>query len=88
MTPDYVTLASALTAALGLVVAYHAYRGYRRHGSEAMGLLAVGVACFTAIPFVITELFAPALAWSDGVTLLSVVAAYNVGLVAILYSLR
>ncbi|WP_134670081.1 DUF7521 family protein [Halorussus marinus] len=88
MTPDYVTLASALTAALGLVVTYQAARGYRRHASEAMGLLAVGVACFTAIPFVLTELFAPALAWSDGLTLLSVVTAYNVGLIAILYSLR
>lgn len=88
MTPDYVTLASALTAALGLLVAYHAYRGYRRHGSEAMGLLAVGVACFTAVPFAVTELLAPALSWSDGAALLTVVAFYNLGLVAILYSLR
>jgi len=87
MTPDYVTLASAVVAALGLVVTYHAYRGYRRHGSETVGLLAVGVACFTVVPFVATALLSPALAWSDGITLLVVVAAYNAGLLAILRSL-
>ncbi|USZ67658.1 hypothetical protein NGM10_13085 [Halorussus salilacus] len=88
MTPDIVTLASALAAGLGLLVASHAYRGYRRHGSRAMGLLAVGIVCFTAIPFGFTALVGPALAWSDGLTLLAVVASYNVGLLAILYSLR
>lgn len=88
MTPDYVTLASAVVAVLGLVVTYHAYRGYRRHGSQAMGLLAVGVTCFTAVPFVVTELLAPALSWSDGVAFLTIVTAYNVGLAAIIYSLR
>lgn len=87
MTPDYVTLASAVVAALGLVVTYHAYRGYRRHGSGTMGLLAVGVACFTVVPFVSTALLAPALAWTDGITLLAVVIAYNAGLLAILRSL-
>lgn len=88
MTPDPITLASALAATLGLLVASHAYRGYRRHGSRAMGLLAVGVVCFTAIPFGVSTLVGPALAWSDGLTLLAIVVSYNVGLVAILYSLR
>lgn len=88
MSPDLVTFASALSAALGLFVSYQAYRGYRRHGSETMGLLAVGIACFTTIPFVVTALVAPALAWSDALTLLAVVTAYNAGLVAILWSLR
>ncbi|WP_135828071.1 DUF7521 family protein [Halorussus halobius] len=88
MTPDLVTLTSMLSAALGLFVSYQAYRGYRRHGSETMRLLAVGIACFTAIPFVVTALVSPALAWSDGLTLLAVVASYNAGLVAILLSLR
>lgn len=87
MTSDIVTLVAALPAALGLFVASLAYRGYRRHGSETMGLLAVGIACFTAIPFAVTALVGPALAWSDALTLLVVVAAYNVGLVAILRSL-
>lgn len=88
MTPDIVTLASALPAALGLFVSYQAYRGYRRHGSTTMGLLAVGIACFTAVPFVVQIAVAPALAWSDALTLLAVVSTYNVGLVAILWSLR
>lgn len=88
MTPDLVTLASALPAALGLFVAYQAYRGYRRHDSGSMALLAVGIACFTAVPFAVTAVVAPALAWSDGLALLGVVAAYNAGLVAILWSLR
>jgi len=88
MTPDIVTLAASLPAALGLFVTYQAYRGYRRHGSRTMGLLAVGIACFTAIPFVLTTLVGPALAWSDAATLLGMVASYNAGLVAILLSLR
>ncbi|WP_137284992.1 DUF7521 family protein [Halorussus salinisoli] len=88
MTPNIATLASALPAALGLFVSYQAYRGYRRHGSETMGLLAVGIACFTAIPFAVSSLLAPALAWSDALTLLAIVTAYNAGLAAILWSLR
>ena len=88
MTPNIVTLASSLPAALGLFVSYLAYRGYRRHGSATMGLLAVGIACFTAIPFAVRTLVAPALAWSDALTILAIVAAYNVGLAAILWSLR
>lgn len=88
MTPNVATLASALTASLGMLVAYQAYRGYRRNGSEAMGLLALGITCFTGIPFVLSDVVAPALAWSDGLALLSIIVAYNVGLVAILYSLR
>jgi hypothetical protein len=88
MTPNTVTIAAGLTAALGLFVTYQAYRGYRRNGSKPMAFLAVGIACFTAIPFVLTELLAPAMTWSDGQTLLGVVTAYNVGLVAILWSLR
>ncbi|MFC4447845.1 DUF7521 family protein [Halorussus aquaticus] len=88
MTPDITTLAASLSAALGLFVSYQAYRGYRRHGSATMGLLAVGIACFTAIPFALQALLAPALAWSDAMAILAIVASYNVGLVAILWSLR
>ncbi|WP_128476291.1 DUF7521 family protein [Halorussus pelagicus] len=88
MTPNVVTLALSLPAALGLFVSYLAYRGYRRHGSTTMGLLAVGVACFTAIPFAFRTLVAPALAWSDALTILAIATAYNVGLAAILWSLR
>ncbi|NHN59678.1 MULTISPECIES: hypothetical protein [Halorussus] len=88
MIPDIVTIAAALPAALGLFVSYQAYRGYRRHGSATMALLAVGIACFTAVPFAVSSVLAPALAWSDALALLAIVAAYNVGLVAILWSLR
>jgi len=88
MNPDITTLAAALPALVGLFVSYQAYRGYRRHGSATMGLLAVGIACFTAIPFAVRTLVAPALAWSDAQALLAVVTAYDVGLVAILWSLR
>ena len=88
MTPDFVTVASALSASLGTFVSYQAYRGYRRHRSEAMALLAFGIACFTAIPFVISVVVAPAFGWSDALTLLGIVAAYNAGLLAILWSLH
>ncbi|WP_160135001.1 DUF7521 family protein [Halococcus salsus] len=88
MLADLVVPAAALTASLGLAVAGQAYRGYRRHGSRTMGALAVGIVCLTAVPFLVQHALAPFLGLSDATTLLGVVAANVLGLVAILLSLR
>lgn len=79
---------AATTALVGSAVAALAYRGYRRNDSDTMRLLAVGVACFTLFPFVLTYAVGPVLGFSDAATLLSVLMVNVVGLLAVLYSLE
>lgn len=78
---------AAVTAVVGGLVASLAHRGYRRNGSEAMRFLAVGIVCFTVVPFLVTYGAGPALGASDAATLLGVLVANVVGLLAVLYSL-
>ena len=88
MLAELVAPAGALTAVVGLFVAAQAYRGYRRHDSRTMRALAVGIVCLTAVPFLVQYVLGPAAGLADAKTLLGVVAAYVVGLAAILHSLR
>lgn len=60
----YLTTGNALVLLLALVatglsalIAYHAYRGYRRNGSRPMLFLAVGFAFITVVPFFVDILF-------------------------------
>ncbi len=78
---------AALVAALGTVVSALAFRGYRRHDSATMGLLAVGVFCVAVLPFPIGYGLAPLFALSDAATLLCILVAHIAGLVAMLASL-
>lgn len=79
---------AALTAVVGAGVAALAYRGYRRNDSEAMRFLAVGIACITVLPFLVSYVVAPLTNPSDASSLLAVLAANVAGLLAILYSLE
>lgn len=79
---------AAVTAVVGAFVAWLAHRGYRRNGSEAMRFLAVGVVCFTVVPFLVTYGAGPAVGASDAATLLGVLVANVAGLLAVLYSLE
>lgn len=79
---------AALTAAVGAGVAWLAYRGYRRNDSEAMRFLAVGIACITVVPFLVSYVVAPVANPSDAASLLAVLGANVAGLLAILYSLE
>jgi len=79
---------AATTALVGAAVAALAYRGYRRNDSDAMRFLAVGVACFTVLPFALTYGVAPVAGLGDAATLLGVLTVNVVGLVAVLYSLE
>lgn len=81
-------LASGATAAAGSVVAWLAYRGYRRNDSRAMQFLAIGVACIAVVPFPVTYGLGPLLALSDAATLLVVLLSNVAGLLAVLYSLE
>ena len=89
LEPATALFATALvTAVVGALVAGLAYRGYQRNDSDAMRFLAVGIACITIGPFVVSYGLAPAVALSEAATLLGVLLANIVGLVAILYSLE
>lgn len=86
-------LPSALAAGTGLavavagaVVAYQAYRGYRRNDSRPMAWLAVGVVLLTALP-VATELVLAATGATAGASALADAAFRVAGLAVVLYAL-
>lgn len=76
--------ASALTAVLGLFVAYLAYRGYRRNDSPTMRALSAGIVCIAVIPYLILYLFTPAIGLADAESLLAITLSHAIGL-AIIY---
>lgn len=78
---------AAATAAVGAVVAWLAYQGYRRNDSQAMRFLAVGLVGITVVPFILNYGIAPVVGVSDATTLLAVLLANIAGLLSILYSL-
>ncbi|SEH67061.1 hypothetical protein SAMN05192561_12710 [Halopenitus malekzadehii] len=54
--------ATLLASALGLIIVFQAFRGYRRNDSQRMLYLAVGLALITVAPFglsIVFTLFAP-----------------------------
>ena len=74
------TAGSAITAALGLFVAWLALRGYRRNASPVMRGLAVGIVAIAVVPFFVVEALVPLLALSDAQALLGVTVSHTVGL--------
>lgn len=87
--PAVVLFATALaTAVVGVVVAGLAYQGYRRNDSQAMRFLAYGLLLITASPFLVSYGITPAFGLSEAVSLLAILVANILGLLAILYSLE
>ncbi|UIO98726.1 hypothetical protein Hbl1158_09215 [Halobaculum sp. CBA1158] len=78
---------AAATALAGTAVTAVAYRGYRRHDSATMRYLAVGIAFVAVAPFCISYGLAPLAGLDDATTLLAVLCANVVGLLALIYSL-
>ena len=96
----FLTAGNALVLGLSLVattlsalIAYQAYRGYRRNESRPMLFLAVGFAFITTIPFFVDLLFYPIFGRMYGARIASVVlpiVKYGIqiiGLSFVLYSL-
>jgi hypothetical protein len=81
------TLAGSVTAAVGLFVAYQAYRGYRRNDSRPMLFLGLGIFLVTVVPFLVTTVLGGVSGVSDAVVLLSWTVFEIVGLGSILYAL-
>lgn len=91
--PDWVQLFSqgmnVLAAFVGLLIAYQAYRGYRRNHSRPMLFIALGFALTVGLPFVMAV--PTLLANSPGAAAALIVLAdvsTLVGLGCILYGLR
>ncbi|WP_254764705.1 DUF7521 family protein [Natrinema marinum] len=85
---ELLTVASLFLVALfGTVIAYQAYRGYRRNGARSMLYLSLGLLLLTLCPFVlnvtVTTLFEP----ERIVIVLLENVSRLLGLVAITYSL-
>jgi hypothetical protein len=78
---------SILTAAVGLFVAYQAFRGYRRNASRAMLFIAIGIFFLTSVPFVLTYSLTTVSAVDDAAVVLVRTISNVVGLSAILYAL-
>lgn len=76
--------ASALTAVLGLFVAYLAYRGSRRNDSPTMRALSIGIVCIAVVPYLIYYLLTPAVGLADAEGLLAITLSHAIGL-AIIY---
>jgi hypothetical protein len=92
--PDWVQLLSqsmnVVAALVGLLIAYQAYRGYRRNDSRPMLFIAVGFALTVGLPFVMAP---PTLLLSNSPTATAALvilsdASTLVGLGCILYGLR
>ena len=87
--PGLVLFATALaTAVVGAAVAGVAYRGYRKHDSPTMLLLAVGIGLITVAPFVVSYGIAIVVPISEAAALLAILCANILGLLAMVYSLE
>jgi hypothetical protein len=81
------TLARALTAAVGLFVAYQAYRGFRRNDSRPMLFLGVGIFFVTTVSFALSTLAVGEFDAPDAVAVLTWTVLEILGLAAIFYAL-
>lgn len=87
LTPSAVAVVSrGLTAVVGLVVAWLAYRGYRRNDEPKMRLLAVGIGLLTTGVFLVVYI-ADVAGLGEGALLVSRGVVTVSGLSAVLYAL-
>mgnify|MGYP006926932326 CR=1 FL=1 len=77
----------ALTAVLGLYVAYLAYQGYRQNDSPVMRALATGIVAIAVLPYIINYT-APLFALTDAQVILLLTLSHTVGLLAIYRTFR
>lgn len=85
---EVLTVASLfLVALVGTLIAYQAYRGYRRNDSTSMLYLSIGLLLLTAFPFLINILITTLISPSQVVTVFLENTSRLLGLLAIMYSL-
>lgn len=85
---ELLTVASLfLVAILGTLIAYQAYRGYRRNDAPSMLYLAGGLLLLTLCPFLVNVAITTATELEQVVTAFLENVSRLVGLLAIMYSL-
>lgn len=77
---------SALTALVGLFIAYQAYRGYRRNDSETMRALAIGVVFIAVVPFIVFHPVDTLVGFTDAQALVAGLVSHIIGLLAVYHS--
>lgn len=77
----------AVTIALGLLIAYRAYQGYRRNQSEPMLYLAIGLIFVTAVPPLVSLLLSNLTELPGWLVVLAMTTSQICGLLSVLYSL-
>lgn len=78
---------SAVTATVGVFVAYQAYRGYHRNQSRPMLYLTVGVILLSAVPSGVNHSLVLLTTATDAQILLAITAMNLAGVSTILYAL-
>ena len=85
---ELLTVASLFLVALfGAIIAYQAYRGYRRNDSPPMFYLSLGLLCLTVVPFLLNVALNSTISPDRVVTVFFQNVSRLVGLLAITYSL-
>jgi len=85
---ELLTVASLfLVALIGTLIAYQAYRGYRRNDATSMLYLAVGLLLLTLCPFLINVTLTTIVSPGQVLTVFLENVSRLLGLVAIMYSL-
>ncbi|MFC4542769.1 hypothetical protein ACFO5R_12640 [Halosolutus amylolyticus] len=92
MPPEWaitvIQASEVLSVLLGLFIAYHAYRGYRRNDSRPMLFISIGFVLVLAVPFLLLVLFLAVPFLTETIVALLSQLSQLTGLVAILYALR
>ncbi|OVE85949.1 DUF7521 family protein [Natronolimnobius baerhuensis] len=85
---ELLTIASLfLVALIGTIIAYQAYRGYRRNDASSMLYLAVGLLLLTLCPFLVNVVSTSFTDVDQIVTVFLENVSRLLGLLAIMYSL-
>ncbi|MDJ1434487.1 hypothetical protein [Halostagnicola sp. A-GB9-2] len=85
---EILTVASLfLVALVGTVIAYQAFRGYRRNESTSMLYLSIGLLLLTLFPFLINVFITTVISPSQVVTVFFENTSRLLGLLSIMYSL-
>ncbi len=85
---EILTVASLfLVALVGTVIAYQAFRGYRRNDSTSMLYLSIGLLLLTLFPFLINVFITTVISPSQVVTVFFENTSRLLGLLSIMYSL-
>lgn len=92
LPPEWVLGVQQLTqlasVCIGLVVAYYAYRGYRRNESRPMLFLASGFVLAFAVPFSVLVVYTIVPFVPVGVAVVASQSSQVLGLLTILYAIR